>query len=691
MLELLACAGSPEAVTAAVQNGADAVYLSFDELSDCRKAESFADASFEASVRYCRVRGCKVYLALNTPVREDEMQKAGGLALRGQRAGVDAVIVRDLGLVSVLRSLMPDMPLFADKHLGFYTPEGAAAAADLGFKRIFLPPELPMEEIRRLADCGIETQVYAQTSLCVAASGTCRMSVMAGQGSEDRGLCGNPCREGFTFGGRMDTTPLSFKDRTLVPRIRELEEAGVTGVCLGDRDRRPEYVAAYTAVLRKAIREDQQPAALDRERMEQAFAPYGVAREQVYEPAETHETDRRVQERYLAEIQNSYTQGEERRVPVSFAVVAGGENKPVYLGAQDRDGHTATIEGPLADPLGDLDLTEEALSQAMYRTAGTPFRSEEVGTSLKEGLRVSGVELDAARRRLLYKLSEERAAAPKRKEGEFPAQPEDRDYFRFPVMNFAFQNAGQMTAGMAALKPECVYAPLELLAEHPEAADPFREAGSRVVAAMPQAACGEKELDQLREMLGKIRESGVEQVLVGNLGLARLAREEGLSLRGDLDLGVTNAYALKTLAEAGFESACFSPELSLRQVLQTPKPLRAELVIYGRLPVMVSEICLIKQSFGRCVCTNPGQMADTMGGVWPVTKHFGCRNTVWASRKLWLGDVVSQWAESNLWAVRLNFSTESPRECLEVANSYINGTGYRPNGMTRGAYLRGVL
>ena len=114
MFELLVPAGSPEAVTAAVQSGADAVYLSFDELTACRQAVNFSDSAFEASVRYCRVRSCRVYLAMNAPIREDELQKAAGLALRAQRAGVDAIIVRDMGLFHILRSLLPEMPLSTD-------------------------------------------------------------------------------------------------------------------------------------------------------------------------------------------------------------------------------------------------------------------------------------------------------------------------------------------------------------------------------------------------------------------------------------------------------------------------------------------------------------------------------------------------------------------------------------------------
>ena len=116
MVELLAPAGSPEAVTAAVQSGANAVYLSFEDLTGCRRTENIPNSEFESVVRYCRIRGCRAYLALNIPVREDELNKAAGLALRAQRCGVDAIIVRDLGLFRILRSLLPEMPLFADER-----------------------------------------------------------------------------------------------------------------------------------------------------------------------------------------------------------------------------------------------------------------------------------------------------------------------------------------------------------------------------------------------------------------------------------------------------------------------------------------------------------------------------------------------------------------------------------------------
>lgn len=691
MLELLVPAGSPEAVTAAVQSGADAVYLSFDELTGCRQSVNFPDNAFEAAVRYCRVRGCKVYLAMNAPIREDELQKAAGLSLRGQRAGVDAIIVRDMGLFSVLKQLLPEMPLFADHRMGFYTPESAVLAERLGFKRIFLPPEMSMTEIRRMAKTPIETAVFVQTSLCASAAGHCRMSAAAGQESADRGLCSGVCREKYTFGGRWDTTPLSYKDRCLLPEIPALKEAGVACACIGNRERRPEYVAAYTKVFRKAADNGEQPAAPEREELEKTFCLYGTAEKEIFETADVPGQPDRRREKYCTAIREEYSRTEQRRVDVRFAVLARSETDHVYLAAQDEQMNKAALEGPLPDPLGDVALTEAGLRDPMYRTSGTPFRCTEVNVVAKEGLKVIGAELDAVRRRLLYRLSEERARVPERREGLFPEPPRALSRDALPGVNFSFQTAEQMLPELAELKPLCVYAPLELLAAKPELAKPFTDNGAEAVAVLPAVVSGAKEEEDLRSLLQKVRDAGITRVLTGNMGLAVMAGQSGMKVRGDMELALQNSFALQMMAATGFQSVAISPEMPMRQLRLLPKCMDTELIAYGRLPVMVTPNCLLKASAGRCTCTTPGQMADTHGGVWPVTRHFGCRNIVWAPRKLWLADKSEDWTDCGLWAIRLCFSTESPRECLEVAKSYIQGTGYHPNGMTRGTYYRGLL
>ena len=114
------------------------------------------------------------------------------------------------------------------------------------------------------------------------------------------------------------------------------------------------------------------------------------------------------------------------------------------------------------------------------------------------------------------------------------------------------------------------------------------------------------------------------------------------------------------------------------------------MIIYGRLPAMVSDQCIIKNSAGRCSCQTPGQLSDRMGSVFPVVREFGCRNVIYNAHKLFLADKRRDYETAGLWGVRMMFTTESPRECVEVAKSYLGLSDYRPNGLTRGLYYRGV-
>ena len=138
------------------------------------------------------------------------------------------------------------------------------------------------------------------------------------------------------------------------------------------------------------------------------------------------------------------------------------------------------------------------------------------------------------------------------------------------------------------------------------------------------------------------------------------------------------------------ESVTASFELRMAQIRDMKKPVNTEMIVYGRLPAMVSEQCIIKNSAGRCSCQTPGQLADRMGSVFPVVREYGCRNVIYNAHKLFLADKKADYKKCGLWGVRLMFTTESAHECVEVAKSYAGLSQYRPNGLTRGLYYRGV-
>ena len=209
------------------------------------------------------------------------------------------------------------------------------------------------------------------------------------------------------------------------------------------------------------------------------------------------------------------------------------------------------------------------------------------------------------------------------------------------------------------------------------------------MAVLPRVIT-DNQANDIFEALQKLFDFGVNEALVGNLGHVFMARGAGMKLRGDFGLNSFNSRSLETLSEAGFLSATASFELRIAQIKAMAKPLDTEMIVYGRLPLMVSDQCIMHESAGRCTCQTPGQLSDRMGNVFPVVKEFGCRNVIYNAHKLYLADRKEDLYSAGLWGMRLLFTTESPRECVEVAKGYMGLSDYRPNVLTRGLYYRGV-
>ena len=276
MIELLAPAGSPEAVIAAVQNGADAVYLGMGDFNARRGAKNFTEEEFEKAVRYCRIRGCKVYVTLNTLVNDREIEPAVSAAKLASDMGADGIIIQDLGLIRAIRSALPDIPLHASTQMSLHDLAGVQAAAEMGLTRAVLARELSMEQIRFITKhATIETEVFCHGALCFCYSGQCYMSALIGRRSGNRGMCAQPCRMEYSLTGRMDEHPLSLKDACLADRLQELEEAGVACLKIEGRMKRPEYTAIVTGIYAKALREHRAPSPEEMALLEQAFSRQG--------------------------------------------------------------------------------------------------------------------------------------------------------------------------------------------------------------------------------------------------------------------------------------------------------------------------------------------------------------------------------------------------------------------------------
>ena len=692
MIELLSPAGSPEGVIAAVQNGADAVYMGMGAFNARRGAKNFTDEEFVKAVRYCHVRGCKVYVTLNTLVNDREMRDAVAAAKLASDAGADALIVQDLGMSYAIRCALPDIPLHASTQMSLHNLAGVEAAAEMGITRAVLARELSFEQIRFITkNASIETEVFVHGALCFCHSGQCYMSALIGRRSGNRGLCAQPCRLQYSLGGRMDDHPLSLKDNCLVDQIRRLEEVGVASLKIEGRMKRPEYTGIVTGVYAKAIREQRNPDKEEMELLEKTFSRQGFTQgyfigDKLDMFGVRSEPDKDA-DKIFAAARKQYAEGEMRRVPVHFyTVLEKGEH--IKAIAFDDDGHKTIATGPVPERAKRQGLTEQYLTEQMFKTGGTPYNCIENKAKAEPGLYLPASEINELRRKLIAQLSAEREKAPERRTLRIPAPPVNVPAISDPARIYQVRTAEQLTPELAELKPDYIYFPAMELAENFDPLRPFIDNGARPVAVMPRVITD----DQSREVyaaLEKLFDYGVNEALTGNLGHVFIARQAGMKVRGDFGLNAFNSYTLRVLQDAGFISATASFELRLAQIKAMAKPVDTELIIYGRLPLMVSDQCIIRQSAGRCNCQTPGQLSDRMGSVFPVVKEFGCRNVIYNAHKLYLADKRDDLYALGLWGLRMLFTTESPRECV-VAKGYLGLTDYKPNVLTRGLYYRGV-
>lgn len=258
-IELLAPAGSLESLYAAVQAGADAIYLGGSKFSARAYASNFNEETMKEAVKYCHCYGVKMYVTVNTLIKENEINELMEYIEFLYEIGIDALIVQDMGVVKLIRHKFPDFPLHSSTQTTIHNGEGAKLMKDLGIERVVLAREMNLQEIKHISkNLNIETEVFVHGALCICYSGQCLMSSMIGGRSGNRGRCAQPCRLPYTLinkdtGEEKKAYILSPKDICSLDFLKELIETGASSLKIEGRMKRPEYVAGVVSIYRKAI------------------------------------------------------------------------------------------------------------------------------------------------------------------------------------------------------------------------------------------------------------------------------------------------------------------------------------------------------------------------------------------------------------------------------------------------------
>ncbi len=681
-----------EALHAAVQNGANAVYLGSGAFNARQGAKNFSAQSLAEAVKYCHVRGVAVHLTLNTLVSDKETGPLCELIRQAAQAGVDAFIVQDLGVIRFCQEIAPHIPLHGSTQMTVHSLPGVQLCAAWGMTRVVLSRELSREEIAYICKKSpIEIEVFGHGALCMCYSGQCYLSSAIGGRSGNRGRCAQPCRQSYGYGRWENRYPLSLKDNCLVHHLQELKEMGVASIKLEGRMKRPEYVATVTNVYRRALDGEEVTQEMLRE-LYTAFNRQGFT--DGYFTGKTGSRmfgtrqETKEDEAWLARARATYEASENGLVPVYFQALVTAQGSSLTV--TDELGNNCTAYGPQPQTAMYTELDAESLHARLQKTGGTPYRCQGVECAIEPGLILSAAAINAMRRECLNQLTALRArrAEPTLyKPGKTPIYEGNR---HAPELTVQVTTREQVTPALLKMNPKVLYVPYYLLAEDLAWALELRTRAN-ICVVLPRIV-HDGELPALKESLKTLRNLGIQQALVGNLGLIIPVRECRMDARGDLGLNIYSSAAVNIARDLEMQSVMLSTEMTLPQIRDVSKGVPCELMVYGRMPLMVTENCLIKGRTGVCSC-NQGmpKLVDKTGAEFPVIRDCGtCRSILLNGKKLsWL-DRQEDLNRLGLWAVRLYFTTENPREVNQVLEDFREPEPFDPGGCTRGLYLRGL-
>lgn len=678
--EILAPAGGEAQLRAAVLCGADAVYLGLRGFNARAGAENFDESTLPQTVGWCHARGVRVYVTLNTLVTDRELPQWLHSLDAVAAAGVDGVLVQDLGLAKIIRQRYPTLPLHASTQMTIHNLAGARLLEEMGFAQVVLARELSKEEIAAIcAGTSMRCEVFVHGALCMSVSGQCYLSSVLGERSGNRGRCAQPCRLDFKSHGRGYA--LSLKDLTLTDRLRELEALGVASFKIEGRLKRPEYVAAAVTACRQSLAGE----APDLETLRSVFSRSGFTDGYYTGQRDLSMFGTRTREDAAASAEvlgklSALTRNEVGRLPVDMVLtMAPGE--PATLAVTDGT-HRVEVAGEVPQTALTRPTDEELARRALEKCGGTPFYLQNLTCHIGEGLMLPLSALNRLRAAALTSLAEARSVVvPYPQAPAAAGEPAGRARpVGAPRLGCRLAAAAQMTPAIRRGGGR-LSLPLHELAERPELLETGAE---RWVAELP-AFCAPQQEEAVMRALRKLKEQGLTAALCGNLGSLLMAREAGLRIIGDYGLNIINSPAAQQAVALGCDEITLSFECERNAARNIHSPVPIGVIAYGRLPLMLLRNCPGKTAAGCGDCRGINHITDRRGEDFPLQ----CQNRQYTHllnpRPLFLSDRLPEWDFCDFLTLR--FTTETPAECDAILEMY--QTGAAPAGsFTRGLYYR---
>lgn len=715
-VELLAPAGNYDALLGAVNAGADAVYLGGEQYGARAYADNFSRDEIISGIRLAHIYHKKIYLTINTLVKERELEGLYDFLLPFYEAGLDGVIIQDLGVLAYVRRYFPGLELHASTQMTLTGSEGVSFLKEYGVSRVVPARELSLEEIKNLKETGAEVEIFIHGAMCYCYSGQCLFSSILGGRSGNRGKCAQPCRLPYEINGGKECFPLSMRDMCTIDLLPELIESGVDSFKIEGRMKKPSYVAGVTAIYRKYIDQYYEKGSIhvsaqDRQLLSSLYIRSKIGdgyfhrhngREMLtLESPAYSETDPGI----LTEIADRYVHAPEK-VPVD-AQIELCSGKPAKLSLRAREA-VITCEGEIVQEAQKQPLQTEKIEQQIRKMGASLLKVQDIKVKTQGQVFLPIGAINELRRKAVLAMEGKLIAAPRRE-----AVPYE------PYVRPQRQRLQKRPGGESLRKPleVCVstwdqfdqiidrglyriYLDSRLFLEKETLQKKLslKKGNTQIYGSTPYIV-REKDDKTLFDVEDAYKEQLIQGVLIRNLESLAILKDSIAKKDLELDYGVYvwNHEALDLLSDKA-SGICLPVELNKGEweelITYGKQKMRLSAVVYGRLPMMITANCLQKTSDGCRGKSGTVMLKDRYGKEFPVyhdCRH--CYNIVYNSVPLSLHRAFSEELQEALHC-RLDFTLETAKECLKVTEYFqkISVQYEDPfySEYTTGHYKRGV-
>jgi putative protease len=698
---------------AVIDAGADAVYLGGDQFGARAYAGNFSEGELLAALDYAHIRGKKVYLAVNTLLKNQELQQLYDYLLPYYRRGLDAVLVQDFGVLSCIRRWFPDLPIHSSTQMTITGEEGVRLLQQYGVSRVVMARETSLAEMHRIHEStGMELEAFVHGALCYSYSGQCLFSSLLGGRSGNRGRCAQPCRLSYQI-SNQESYMLSLKDLCGIRQLAKLKEAGVYSLKIEGRMKQPSYAAGVVSFYRKYA-----------DLLTKAQDHYQVSDEDMQTLTELGNrcgfTDTYFHARngrdMIARVKPSFSQTRtdlavEKQYRTIHGAIRVKAEEPVAFTVSCPDcRQSVTVYGPIPEQAKKQPLLSEDLKQRLFKTRDTAFFFDEIEVELEPGLFLTNGAVNQLKRDAIAALEEKILSGFFRdvdriffvNDRVLPKNDIDSELPRYAVST---ENRDLLPVICAQDWVQAVYLDSkayrreEFFASLSEDAAYCREHGKRPWFVLPSVFRGDTS-DFYSRNLGKIKAIPFAGVVVQNYEELYFVRENlpEVPFITAHNLYTYNDEAAAAFLRAGAIGNTVPLELNRKEIAGRDNR-RSQMIVYGHYPLMVSAQCVNQNTGGCDRCPKTLYLKDRYRKQFPVKNYCDeCYNVIYNSVPTMLFSYLEELEHFGVESFLLCFTVETPDQVKSICDlfgAFLRGERKEipaevKNRCTGGHYKRGV-